>query len=134
MKKLLLSSLLSQFKTGLGSAYTNNDIFTFITMRFFKKNKKVHPQEFEPMQTKRKLPETLQNMKGDGDIWFQRVVYCSEGHKRIFFQSMKTDRCVWDEPPSGAANLLLVDDIEKIPLFRNKYGSGATTPPCEALS
>lgn len=85
---------------------------------------------YQPKQNRR-IPKSLQNLEGDGDIWLERCVYDDRGRKRSFFQSVKYDRCVWDEPPSGAANLVLADDVEKLPHFQ-KYRSAP--PPSEALA
>lgn len=79
---------------------------------------------FQPRQSAH-MPKSVQNLKGDGDLWVERFVYDNKGRKRAFFQSVKTDECHWDEPPSGASRLVLTSDLYKYPALE-KYRS---TPP-----
>jgi len=45
----------------------------------------------------------------DGDTWTEYVVIVDKAAniKRSYFKSKLTNRCVWDEPPSGASNIIL---------------------------
>jgi len=48
------------------------------------------------------MPKQFQNLKGDGDLWIERLAYDGQGYyKRSFFQSVRSDHCEWDEPPTG---------------------------------
>eukprot|EP00545_Synedropsis_sp_CCMP1620_P004605 CAMPEP_0119025280 /NCGR_PEP_ID=MMETSP1176-20130426/33450_1 /TAXON_ID=265551 /ORGANISM="Synedropsis recta cf, Strain CCMP1620" /LENGTH=92 /DNA_ID=CAMNT_0006980781 /DNA_START=190 /DNA_END=468 /DNA_ORIENTATION=+ len=85
--------------------------------------------DYQPKQSKH-LPKVLKEVPGDGDMWVERVVYDDKGRKRSFFQSVKTDHCVWDEPPSGASRLVLATDVPKYP-FLQKYRSAP--PPRNAV-
>lgn len=89
---------------------------------------KTKPTKYQPKQNQ-KIASNLQNLKGDGDIWLERFAYDDEGTKRSFFQSVKKNVCVWDEPPSGASNIVLAEDVAKMPHFKN-YRS--VPPPSNA--
>jgi len=49
---------------------------------------------------------------GDGDTWTEYVVIADKesGRLRSFFRSHLTNKCIWDEPPSGASHIVLVDE------------------------
>ena len=81
---------------------------------------------FQPKQSKH-MPKDVQNLKGDGDQWVERFVYDNKGRKRAFFQSVKTDECHWDEPPTGASRLIFASELHKYPSLA-KYRS-ASAPP-----
>jgi len=57
-------------------------------------------KSYTPKKSNR-MPREIQNLKGDGDLWVERIVHDDQGHKRSFFQSVRTDLCKWDEPPTG---------------------------------
>jgi hypothetical protein len=85
--------------------------------------------EYQPKQAKR-LPKNLKEMEGDGDLWIERCVYDDQGRKRSFYQAVKSEKCVWDEPPSGASRIILATDVSKYP-FLKKYRSAP--PPRNAV-
>jgi hypothetical protein len=62
------------------------------------------------------LPKRLTTaLKGDDDVWVERIVRVGKkARKRSIFQSIRTDKVVWDEPPSGASLIILESEI---PLF-----------------
>ena len=49
---------------------------------------------------------------GDGDTWTEHVVIVNKETRelRSYFKSKKTEKCVWDEPPSGAKKVILATD------------------------
>ncbi len=48
----------------------------------------------------------------DNDTWVEHVVlYKKETNTtRSYFKSEKTNKCVWDEPPSGASRIVLFSE------------------------
>lgn len=48
----------------------------------------------------------------DGDTWTESVVIVDKesGERRSYFRSKLTNKCYWDEPPSGATNIILFDE------------------------
>jgi hypothetical protein len=68
---------------------------------------------FSPKQSKRiRLDKTA---KADGDTWIEHVVYvdATKQTKRSYFKSEKTGKTLWDEPPSGAQNIILFSHRKK---------------------
>ena len=67
-------------------------------------------EQYEPKQSKRVRLE--QTAKADGDTWVEHVVIYDQKtrKKRSYFKSKNTNKCVWDEPPSGASNIILFSE------------------------
>ena len=84
-------------------------------------------EDFKPKQSKH-MPKSIQNLKGDGDLWVERFLFDKLGRKRVLFQSVLTDDCHWDEPPTGASRIVFASDLHKYPCLE-KYRSSAPAPP-----
>ena len=56
----------------------------------------------------RKSRRFIQCKPHDGDVWVEFMVLLDKEKKirRSFFQSQNTHKCTWDEPPSGASELV----------------------------
>lgn len=67
--------------------------------------------QFVPKKSKRTAGIEKQ-IVADGDTWVERKVILSEGKSdsRSYFISLNTNRRVWDEPPSGASNVIVIGD------------------------
>uniref|UniRef100_A0A7S2DWJ9 WW domain-containing protein n=1 Tax=Helicotheca tamesis TaxID=374047 RepID=A0A7S2DWJ9_9STRA len=57
----------------------------------------------------------------DGDVWVEAQVLLNEkkGTIRSYFYSKKTKKRVWDEPPSGAGEVIYLKDVKRV-YMRNK--------------
>ena len=49
-------------------------------------------------------------LKADGDIWIEHAMLVEGKGLRSYFESKKTGKCVWDEPPSGASKVVLMSE------------------------
>ncbi len=67
--------------------------------------------QFVPKKSKR-TAGIEKHIVADGDTWVERKVILSEGKSdsRSYFISVNTNRRVWDEPPSGASNVIIIGD------------------------
>jgi len=56
----------------------------------------------------------LKEITHDNDTWIEHVAILDDGkRKRSYFSSQKTGELIWDEPPSGASNIILTVDRKK---------------------
>ena len=67
--------------------------------------------DFIPKKSSR-MSKTAKRVIPDGDTWIERIVVLDAKTRsfRSYFVSQKTNRRVWDEPPSGASNMILIGD------------------------
>eukprot|EP00588_Corethron_pennatum_P008296 CAMPEP_0194287764 /NCGR_PEP_ID=MMETSP0169-20130528/35443_1 /TAXON_ID=218684 /ORGANISM="Corethron pennatum, Strain L29A3" /LENGTH=1000 /DNA_ID=CAMNT_0039034567 /DNA_START=219 /DNA_END=3221 /DNA_ORIENTATION=+ len=68
------------------------------------------PCGFDPKQS-RTVARAGLSMVADGDTWIEALAVSDDGKDgkvRSYFYSKKTRRRVWDEPPSGASNIVYV--------------------------
>jgi hypothetical protein len=64
------------------------------------------------------MPRKSRKMKGketaaaDGDTWteYKYVIDKGSGRRRSYFKSKLTRKRRWDEPPSGASNIVLINE------------------------
>lgn len=71
------------------------------------------------------IEKGLRSMKGDGDIWVERIADKKKlkkakqakkgrnGMKRLYYTSVETGREVWDEPPSGASRIVAHTELHE---------------------
>lgn len=52
---------------------------------------------------------------GDGDIWVEKKRRIRHGFERSYFRSVKTERCQWEEPPTGASHVIYMQQLAKCP-------------------
>ena len=77
---------------------------TLFSSQIAKKRKSI---DFVPRQSRRvSLSKMLK--AGDGDTWVEHIVIVDNASKktRSYYKSEKTQKRVWDEPPSGAMNVV----------------------------
>mmetsp|Transcript_7354 Transcript_7354/g.9358 ORF Transcript_7354/g.9358 Transcript_7354/m.9358 type:complete len:108 (+) Transcript_7354:301-624(+) len=67
-------------------------------------------EEYVPKRSRR--VSFKKTAPADGDTWVEYVVIIDKQsiETRSYFRSKNTDKCVWDEPPSGASNIILFSD------------------------
>ena len=53
---------------------------------------------------------------GDGDLWIEKKGRVLDGSERSYFRSVKTGRCKWSEPPTGASRVVYFCELYKYPL------------------
>lgn len=51
----------------------------------------------------------------DGDIWVEKKRRVRDGSERSYFRSVKTERCQWEEPPTGASLVIYIQQLSKCP-------------------
>jgi hypothetical protein len=68
------------------------------------------PRKSRKMSRKMKKEIGTPTGDGDGDTWTEYVVITDKksGRLRSSFRSHLTNKCIWDEPPSGASHIVLV--------------------------
>mmetsp|Transcript_8112 Transcript_8112/g.12038 ORF Transcript_8112/g.12038 Transcript_8112/m.12038 type:complete len:123 (-) Transcript_8112:1715-2083(-) len=91
-------------------------------------------KEFEPKQSKN-VSDSSEG--GDGDTWIEAITQVRENGNqfRSYFYSKKTQERVWDEPPSGASNVVFADDImhsmlEEMKTSQRRSRLGSTSGDC----
>jgi len=75
-------------------------------------SRKKHAVKFVPKQSSRVNNKAC--APADNDTWVEQIAIVDKQTKkyRSYFESQRTKRCYWDEPPSGATNILLLPSIE----------------------
>ena len=71
-------------------------------------------KEYTPKKSKRY--KRTSTAPGDQDTWTEHVVIVDKSsyNLRSYFQSKLTGRCVWDEPPTGASNIVPFQKEERL--------------------
>jgi hypothetical protein len=71
------------------------------------KDKKTDGSEFHAKPSRKVKPNAT--APPDGDTWQEHIVIINKKERktRSYFKSKLTNKCVWDEPPSGATNIIL---------------------------
>jgi hypothetical protein len=67
---------------------------------------------FVPRQSKRMA---RRNIVPDGDIWVEKKRRVRNGSKMSYFHSVKTGRCQWNEPPTGASIVVYIQQLPRCP-------------------
>ncbi len=90
--------------------YLIQTFFSSLSHEIIMKKSLTEDELYEPKQSKRVRLE--QTAKADGDTWVEHVVIYDKKtrKKRSYFKSTNTNKCVWDEPPSGASNIILFSE------------------------
>jgi len=90
----------------------NNNILSPIDEKKSKrKDSGIVGDKYVPKKSK-KTAGIDKRIVADRDTWVERKVILSAGpgDSRSYFVSLNTNRRVWDEPPSGASNVIVIGD------------------------
>jgi len=72
------------------------------------------------------------SLDGDGDVWVERRAKIKDGKHRSFFRSVRTNDCVWDEPPTGASFTVFLNELDMYPFLR-EFAVGPLGKPNSAI-
>mmetsp|Transcript_30982 Transcript_30982/g.46191 ORF Transcript_30982/g.46191 Transcript_30982/m.46191 type:complete len:85 (+) Transcript_30982:767-1021(+) len=75
-----------------------------------KKNPERKQSGFVPKKSKKHVAKVLK--PADDDTWVEHIVIIDEKSKKLrsYFKSEKTNKCIWDEPPTGASKIILASE------------------------
>ena len=65
-----------------------------------------------PTRRKKAVVKTIGCLERDGDAWIEREFIRSDGQHIYFYQSFKTKRIIWLEPPTGDGTAVFITEHE----------------------